>query len=432
MEPNRKTKRETRERFPITLRSGSVSAKIYRLTRDFVTQKGKVRREVYTLAYSTPDGRKVRQFGKLSSAKEEGRIVVDQLAAGEADGALMSKADRAELLAAREAATDAPSLLSALEEWREARRIAGAEILVACRAWQKRQTRVVPVLVPDVIKRFSDAKRAEGVVIENSYEAVLNAFKAAFPMRTLDSLHTREITAWLSLRKNHTTRNTYRKRLVTLFRWARDQEFLPRDLLTEAERTKAAKEAAPSRSLITPETLRAILDACAHEPTYLPAVTLSAFTGLRSIEAHHQRWEDINFEDRYLNVTRAKEGTPANRFVPLCEAAIAWLSLTPEKERKGLVHPEYETDVFTLIRRFISTKLGLKLPSNCFRKSWISHRLAVKPNVAEIALEAGHGAAVEIRNYRGAVNAKQGEAWFATMPAPLSGQRPVRANEDLK
>jgi integrase len=403
-----------RERFPIVVRNGCVSAKIYRLWRKFKTPAGAVEREVYSLSYTAPEGRKVRQFGRLSSAKSEARLVVDQIAAGEAEGAIMTKADRAELIAAREITGDV-TILNALAEWKEAKGLVGAEVIAACRAWNRRHTRVHSIPVAEAVKKFTEAKQTQGVEMKNSYEHVLNRFKADFGTRMLDHIHARDLTEWLNKITNATTRNTYRKRIVTLFRWARDEEFLPRDLMTEAERTKAAQEKAPDRALITPQIFEDLLNGCAEFPTYLPAVIVTGFCGLRSSEAHAQKWEDIDLSEGYLNVTKAKEGTPAHRYVKLCDAAKAWLSLTPEKERKGLIHP-YTTEVLTLIRRYAKDKPALDLPSNCLRKSWISHRLAVHPNIAEVSLEAGHGASVEIRNYRGIVKKEQGEAWFKILP----------------
>jgi integrase len=411
---------DKRERFPMEVKSGSVVVSVYKYSRKFKRRDGtSYTKDVYSVGYTTPSGDRREQFMRLASAKERARLVADQLAAGEPDGALMTKADRSELDAARELAGDA-GVLTALKEWKEARELAGVELVAAARAWGRRQTSVKPLPVPEVVRLFREAKESEGVDLENSYNAVLNAFEAFFKTRTIDDIHARELTEWLKRQKEPATRNTYRKRVVTLFRWARDEEYLPRDMVTEAERTKATKEKAPSRSLLTPATMHRILDGIAKEHTYLPALVVSALAGLRSKEAHKQDWKDINLEEKYLNVTAAKEGTPADRYVPLSDAAVAWLSTIPKKDRVGRIHP-YTTEVFTLIRRFIIEKLNIPLPKNCFRKSWISHRLAVRRDIAAVALEAGHTAQVEVRNYLGKVTEKQGPAWFAIFPdSPLA------------
>lgn len=52
-------------------------------------------------------------------------------------------------------------------------------------------------------------------------------------------------------------------------------------------------------------------------------------------------WEDVSFEDGVITVRAAASKTGGARHVTICEALRAWLSLVPEKERKGAIIPEY-------------------------------------------------------------------------------------------
>jgi hypothetical protein len=105
-------------------------------------------------------------------------------------------------------------------------------------------------------------------------------------------------------------------------------------------------------------------------------------------------------------VTSAKKNTPAMRLVPLSNCAIQWLDLCVN--RKGLVCGNIAMDRI----RDIGRTAKFSLPDNCFRHSFISHRVAQTGNVAETALEAGNSPQIIFRHYRELVTKEEGQAWF--------------------
>lgn len=432
-----------RRAFPVLIKSGSVVAKVYR-----VRHRGTSDGWAYSLAYSTPAGRSVRQFSRLARAMEEGRLAVDQIAAGEAEGALMSKADRAELHAARAKAGALP-LLTVLGEWENARELVGSEILQACEAWRIRKTKFSRISATECVAKFKSSfiarmrarapRRATAEQLEKlvpkSYLVVLAAFKDDFGERMLDSITKQELDKWFSGKGSRSgwTGNTYRKRVVTMFGWARRAEYLPRDMVTEADQTERMTEDAPRRELTTPDTLARIMFFLQfgvdienpdqkHEarPDLVPAIALSAFSGYRSIEGHTQRWEDIDLDDTRGNVTQAKRGTAADRATRLPACAIKWLQLTPAAERIGPIHG-YKTEVQTIIRAHLLRTLGLKLPPNTLRKSWESYRVVLSSDDGQAATdEAGHTTQVAVKHYRNSrAKRSDGRDWFAIFPESL-------------
>ena len=94
----------------MTVRSGSVAVKIYRV-RQPKARLG----YVFSLAYSSPEGRKVRQFAALEEAKQEAQLAADRIATGHAEASNISRSDGEELIAARRLTGEVP-LLSALQE----------------------------------------------------------------------------------------------------------------------------------------------------------------------------------------------------------------------------------------------------------------------------------------------------------------------------
>ncbi len=393
--------------YPREVKAGSVTVKVYRI-RHKTTATG----WVYTVAWSTPQGRKTSQFADEAEALEEARIKAAQLASGRVEGADMSRADRDELAAARALAGTTP-LMAALEEWSRAREICGGQLIPAAEAWAARQGTSIEIIpVRDAVTRFMDAKVKAGVDVTNSYQKILPSLILALGDRSLHTISSRELTAWMEQRYPHpVSRNTARKRVVALWRWARKQGYLPRDVMTEAEQTEAAQEDVVTIGVIDAKTFHALLEHIReHHQEYLGALVIAGFCGLRRAEVHLQQWEDVNLERKFVRVSAAKRNTPARRLVPLSDAAVHWLTLCTTRE--GPVCSNLAIDRI----RDIGRTAGFELPENCFRHSFISHRVAQTGNVAVTALEAGNSPRVIFQHYRELFTKEEGEAWFALAP----------------
>ncbi len=107
--------------------------------------------------------------------------------------------------------------------------------------------------------------------------------------------------------------------------------------------------------------------------------------------------------------------------VPICDAAITWLRLCKNKkgficptfEYKGILKPSLAIDG---IRRIAKDAELPCLPENCFRHSYISHKVAGTGDIARVSLDAGNSPKEINRHYRELVSEDDGEAWFAVMP----------------
>lgn len=393
--------------YPRLVKNGSVVVRIYRLSHRTTSS-----RYVYAVSWIGPQGRKMQQFAEEAEALDEARLKAAQLAAGRVEAAEMTGADREELLAARALLGGAP-LLSALTEWKKARDRAGGNLMVAAEAWAARNGAAFEAVdVENAVKRFMASKRANGVDVNASYERLLPTFVAAFGSRSLHTISSRELAAWMEKRYPHpVSRNTVRARLVTLWRWARKQGYLAREVMTEAEQTESAREPTATIGTITHVIYAQLLQLVrAKSPEYLAATVIAGFCGLRRDEIHHQKWSDIHLDRKFLRVTKAKRNTPAYRLVPLAPAAIEWLLVCPE--RKGQVCSTLNMDRV----RELARHAKFELPDNCFRHSFISHRVAQTGNVAETALEAGNSPAIIFRHYRELFTKEEAQAWFAISP----------------
>ncbi len=323
----------------------------------------------------------------------------------------MTTGDRDELYAAR-AITGKIPLIAALNEWAKARDITEGHLLPAAEAWAARNVqRHERITVAELAKQFLAAKARAGVQTKKNHGHVFTDITADLGEVFIDTISAPQLGAWFAKWEHPSTRNTVRKHVVGLWRWAQKQGYLPRGLKTEAEQTDRAKEGPLKKGIISPEVLRSLL---AHvrdnHAEYLPALVLSAFCGLRRGEVHAQTWEHIDLSARRLQVTKAKEGTPSERLVPIARAGIEWLMLCGN--RKGPI-----CDNLTMDRiRDIGRTAGFDLPENCFRHSFITYRCAVTQNVPQTAEEAGNSPEIVRKHYKKLMTKTPARAWFDSGP----------------
>lgn len=407
-----------RKIWPRTIKAGSASVKVYEVNHP-TNASGKA----YVLAWRTPTGRKTQKFADPGAALSEGKLKATQLGSGRIEGADMSRSDRDELQAAR-ALTQGMPLMAALEEWTKARQLTAGNVLVACEAWaSKTGTAHKRVTVSEAVKAFLTAKTSAGKNVAKDHADAFRRMAAELGELFIDSVSSRQLDTWLSQWEHPVSRNTIRKRVVSVWRWSQRKGYLPRDARTEAEMTDAAYEPPPVIGIISVETWKTLLQHFrVKHPGLLTPLVLAGFCGLRRSEVHAQRWEDISLERQNLRVTHAKRGTPARRMVPLCDAAVAWLNLCPREsdficptvEYRGEKKPSLAIDG---IRRIARDADLPNLPENCFRHSYISHKVAATGDIARVSLDAGNSPKEINRHYRELVTEEEGKAWFELGPS---------------
>ncbi len=407
------------QKWPRIISAGSVKTRVYRIDGQ-TTANGLA----YVATWTTPAGRKTKKFAKEADAIAEARLQAEKIAAGRSDAADMTRGDFEELAAGRSIAGSIP-MLAALREWKQARELTAGNLIAAAEAWAARQgIGHEQITLAKAAELFLKAKRSARVKTKQSYDRVFPELLKRFGEREISSLSSRELQHWFEERYPHpVTRNTVRKRCVSLWRWCRKKNYLPRDVQTEAERIDTAQEPHVEIGIISVDTFGKLLHYFrATHPEYLAALALAGFAGLRRAELHAQTWEDIDLSAGHLRVTTAKTNTPAKRLVSLSPSAVEWLMLT--KERKGVVcfnqaihrvnlAVDRIRDIAHGARNEKGEPLFPRLPENCFRHAFISHRVAATGNVAETSLEAGNSPRIIFQHYRALVTKAEGEAWFA-------------------
>lgn len=395
---------------PLLFRQGSVTVKVYGVTRPKTTRQEA--RTVFTVAWHAAGRRLTKQFADIKQATEEAKLKAEQLAAGRMESAAsMSADDLALLQEVRRLAGDTP-VVTALEQWQRARELAGADVIAACEHWARRNGNLTePLTVTEAVDKFLAAKRASGVKVKANYERTLPGFCDAVGQQPIALVSPEAIQSWLAKFKHPVTQNSHRRRIVTLFRWCRKKGMLPLDVMTTAERTDSAQEGNEVIGLVTPEQLRSAFKHVRKKASELvPALTLLSMCGMRRAETDRQDWQHIDLERKILRVSHAKPNTPAHRLIALPECAIEWLM--KYRAKSGPVSPKNATD---RIRR-ICREAKLTLAENGFRHMWISARVTLTGDINGTSLEAGNTPQVLIKHYRELVSLKEAQAWFEIRP----------------
>lgn len=399
------------KKFPSTIRAGAVRIRVYKSksTRHKSGHK-------FIVAWHDGERRVTKTFGDPRDAEAFARLTADNLQAGRTGGAL-SSADLDLLTTVRKLAGDVGPV-EALAQWQRAVDLTRGNLIEVCKAWARDHAgEFKRVSLADAVARFKRAKARQGVDVAKGYKNRLERFLAAFPGMDIVSVTTPMLNKYLERIEHPVSRNTHRRNIVTLFKWARDQGYLPESTRTAADRTDRAKENDRSDiGILTPSEGADVLRFVAvRHPEYLAPTALAIFTGMRRGEVHTQTWADIDLQAGTLHVSDAKPRTPADRLVEIPPACVEWLLRCPE--RTG---PLCKNLAIDRVRKH-AIAAGMELPENCFRHSAITYRMAAGHSAGQAAAWAGTSERQIHRHYRRPRPRAEGEQWFSLTPQAVLG-----------
>lgn len=405
----------------VVVKRGSFQAQIYPTSK---TVRGTVY-SIFKLAYYEPGGRRViRDFGTLSDAKQAANEAAGAFALGRPDALSFTPEERQDRDAA--VAVLEPfglSLYSAAVELAEARRALppGTRLLDAILDYAKRHPANAPKIpVPEAVAALLEdrlnAKASTAYLAK--LKSHLNRFAAAFGC-TLASLTAPTVAEWLrSLasgrdRLSNRTVANHAGSVVTLFRFARARGWIGRDLADEiAEIPLGKAEAVEEVGTFNASEIRRVLETAPDD--IRASLALGAFAGLRTEEIHRLDWKDVRLAERVVVVTAGKAKTRSRRVVPITDNLALWLA--PLRLLEGPVDPSPTSKATTHRWRRIAEKVDVLWKHNALRHSFISYRLAVVQNPAQVAFESGNSPAMIHRHYKALVTEAQGREWFTIEP----------------
>jgi integrase len=409
-------------RKPLAIKSGNVTVKIY-------AEKNRVNGTNYqqfTLAYYDGAKRIKKRFSDLDEAKREGELTADKLANGEGQVLRLTSLDRANYLQALDTLRPLGRPLNlAVAEYADVMGLlpAGTSLREAVTDFTRRnntvrESRTVPQLVAEYIAAKEKANKSEAHL--RDLRLRLTRFGKVFQM-PVAHVTGKMLQTWLDgLTVSNRTKLNEIRHATSLLNFAVRRKYAPRDLLDELEAVERP-EVTPGATLIfTPTELRELFDAA---PALLvPWLVFGGFCGLRSAEILRLNWQDVNLKRRFVEIRADNAKTAQRRLVPLCDAAMAWL--TPLAKPEGpVVH--YMRDNWFYVeltaaanraRKKERTKGKFKWKRNGLRHSFCSYRLAITQDAAKTSLEAGNSPQMIFRHYRELTTEDEAKEWFNVFP----------------
>jgi integrase len=397
-----------RHRFPLIVKRGSSTVKIYRDQKPSGTY--------YRVAYHIGGKRHRLNLNDLNKAILEAEAKASQLSRGDIDAAQLSGRDRLIYGRAVDAVKETGVPLDAVGlEYAEATRLLeGCPLLDAVRFFVRHQGRSIKrKTVPDAVSEIIETKKVGGV--SEVYLADLRYRLGVFAQRfqcDLVSLTPDDVRAFFAaLGLGARSFNNFAITLKTFFRFSQDHGWLSKetDLLAGVQRRKEKRTPV---EIFSPVEIAKLLGEAT--PDLAQCIALGAFAGLRSEEILRLEWADLRRRPGFIEIAADKAKTAARRLVPIADNLARWLEQAPCDH--GLVWPHTKTTFFKTRRR-VAAKARIRLKPNALRHSYITYRLAEIHDVNRVALEAGNSPQMIFRHYRELATPEQARTWFSITPA---------------
>ncbi len=221
-------------------------------------------------------------------------------------------------------------------EWVSARKARGEIPLSdAVRFYQaNRKDLLIRGTLAQVAEEFIESRRANG----NSEIHVRNCKdylgRLTGQMRAnIADVTTAELNKFIRSQKTlgPVSRNSLRGTIVSMFRFAKRQNYLHPDRDTVADMTESCKVPETEITIFTPEEMTKMLQAS--HARLLPVLAIGAFAGIRTAEIKRLHWDDFKWDRGHIEISGRKAKTASRRLVPLSDNLKAWLE--PWRDETG-------------------------------------------------------------------------------------------------
>ena len=408
-------KKHTQDEFPITVKKGNASVKIYKVKNRRLTN--------YTVSYIGPTGRQRKNFANLDLAKRQAGIIAQSLSVGDME-ALKLTGQQKQIYVEAERAIDGTGLPlhSVAHEFKRAFDIlGGAHIVEAARYYKKHVDVDLPqVTVTEAVEKFHAAKEAEGLsaMYLKDIRTLLGDFARDFqcPLANIQPENLREYLN--GKRIGLVSKENRRRMLVVLFNFAKANGWLRANEETAANALGTYKIKQREIEIYTPAQIARLLNAA--ELDFVPYIALIAFGGVRREELHKgMSWEAINFDRGYIIVNADVAKTGRKRKIVMAENLLQWL--LPHRVKSG---PIFDIDPRKRIAKVVRLS-GVKWKRNALRHSFGSYRMEQTNNEGQVALEMGNSPTVVKDHYFEIVDERAMREYWNIKPLPKDDRKIV-------
>jgi integrase len=404
------------EKFPLTIKAGSSSVKVYRELRS----DGSV---YYKLSYHLGGKRHRPSFADLDEAKKEATAKAAQLSRGDIDAMLLNGKDRLAYGRALEAIRMLEMPLDAAAiDYAEARKILqNNSILDAARFYMRHHGQgITGKSVSEAFNAFLEAKskaQRSAVYLKDIRLRVGN-FAKAFSC-DVRQLSAQDIAEWLD-GQDVTARSINNSALLlrTFFGFCQTRQWLSRDV-DLMERVTKRNVAKKDIKIFTPEELRKLLHAAT--PRLATAIAIQAFAGVRTAELMRMTWNDIERRKGHIEVSALNAKTASRRLIPIHKNLSVWIQ--QREMETDRIWPVIQSEFYEQLAK-LAKKVEVTYNKNALRHSFISYRIAESQDIAATSLEAGNSPKVIFQSYRELVTPDEGKEWFRILP-PKGSMRKI-------
>jgi integrase len=408
-------KQQPQDKFPITVKKGHSTVKIYRVRNRDLTN--------YTVSYIGPTGRQRRSFAKLDLAKREAANVADNLNKGDLEALKLTGADKQIYTQANQAiaATGLPLNSVAHEFARAFDILGGAHIVEAARYYKKHvDVDLPPVTVTEAVERFRAAKEAEGMSATylKDIRGLLGDFAGNFRC-PLSSIQTDDLRQYLNAKRvGLVSKENRRRMLVVLFNFAKANGWLRANEETAADSLGTYKPKPRDVEIYSPAEISRLVNAA--DPDFLPYIALICFGGVRREELHKGlKWDAIDFDRGTITVPAAIAKTGRKRKIVMSENLLEWLS--PHRVKGG---PIFNKDPRKRIAKVVKAS-EVTWKRNALRHSFGSYRMEQTKNEGQVALEMGNSPKVVKDHYFEIVDDHAAREYWSIKPLPKNDRKIV-------
>lgn len=385
-------------------------------------------RNCYLVVDMSTGKRRLVQCADLDTAKTEAGRIATLIATGEREAASFVLPERDEFSRARSFlkphgldVDKACLLLSQLIE------VAGVDrLMLAAQEYARRhpvgQESVTVAVAADA---FRSSKEAKGRSDRTSdyLKSVLDRLIRDFPDRIVSTFRTKELQNWIDklkiIRPNDKrfgklvspqTRVAYRTVCSGFFAYCKRQEWItdnPMDSV-EVERARNTDEI----RFWSPAEASALLSHA--DESIIPALAISLFSGIRTAELCRLTWAQVSHD--HIEVGKKMAKTKSRRLVPITSNLRLWLAeFRKDAKDSDPIFSGHWTGYPKLVSAACK-KANIPRVHNGGRHSFISYRLALVKNDAQVAMEAGTSTAMIYQHYRALTDEKTAAAYFAIVP----------------
>lgn len=272
----------------------------------------------------------------------------------------------------------------------------------------------VSLTVSDAVAKFLVEKEGRGIRDRSieSLRAVCNSFALHCGNRAVAAVAKSDVESYLKAEWSGQTKNGYLTRLNTFLAWCMKAGYVTSNPVALVERFRV-QQTAPC--VLAVDHARTLLDTVVRvDKELLPYFALGMFCGIRPHELSSVKWENVNVDEKLVEVGAGASKTRERRLVTLSDNCIAWLNTETRPTTGALIGAS------NLRKRIdaVWAASGLERGHDVLRHSFASYHVALHKDAAKTAHELGHkgDTSMLFRHYRNVVKPTDAAAFFDLKP----------------